>query len=100
MLYTEHPNARKPPFVLRGGHIVAMTFWHGEIRNEWANSWVAFWTDGKTDFVTSAMEDQGTFQSLEYLDRIDRVDKNRMMALRAGSNFTTQPPNMTAAENM
>ena len=46
------------------------------------------------------MEDTGTFQSLEYLDRIDRVDKNRVMVLRAGSNYTMQPPNMTAAENM
>ena len=100
MLYTEHPNARLPPFVLKGGHIAAMTFWHGEILNEWANRWVAYWTDDKTDFVTSAMEDTGTFQSLEYLDRIDRVDKNRVMVLRAGSNYTMQPPGMTAAENM
>ena len=100
MLYTEHTNARKPPFVLKGGHIAAMTFWHGEILNEWANRWVAYWTNGKTDFVTSAMEDTGTFQSLEYLDRIDRVDKDRVMVLRAGSNYTMQPPNMTAAENL
>ncbi len=99
-LYTEHPNARKPPFVLKGGHIAAMTFWHGEILNEWANRWVAYWTDDKADFITSAMEDTGTFQSLEYLDRIDRVDKNRVMVLRAGSNYTMQPPGMTAAENM
>ena len=100
MLYTEHTNAKKPPFVLKGGHIAAMTFWHGEILNEWANRWVAYWTNGKTDFVTSAMEDTGTFQSLEYLDRIDRVDKDRVMVLRAGSNYTMQPPNMTAAENL
>ena len=46
------------------------------------------------------MEDTGTFQSLEYLDRIDRVDKDRVMVLRAGSNYTMQPPNMTAAENL
>ncbi len=26
--YTQHPNARKPPFVLKGGHIAALTFWH------------------------------------------------------------------------
>lgn len=100
MLYAEHPNARKPPFVLKGGHIAAMTFWHGEILNAWANKWVAYWTDNKTDFVTSAMEDTGTFQSLEYLDRIGRVDKNRVMILRAGSNYTMQPPGMTAAENL
>ena len=99
-LYTGHPNALKPPFVLKGGHIAAMTFWHGEILNDWANRWVAYWTDNKTDFVTSAMEDTGTFQSLEYLDRINRVDKDRVMVLRAGSNYTMQPPGISAAENL
>jgi purine nucleoside permease len=32
-LYTEHPNAQRPPFVLKGDHLAAMTFWHGEILN-------------------------------------------------------------------
>ena len=31
--YVDHPNARKPPFVTRGGHIAAMTFWHGALKN-------------------------------------------------------------------
>ena len=28
MLYTEHTNARKPPFVLKGGHIAAVSYTH------------------------------------------------------------------------
>ena len=99
-LYTEHPNARKPPFVLKGANIAAMTFWHGAVLNEWANRWVAYWSDNKADYVTSAMEDTGTFQALDYLDRLGKVDKNRVMVLRAGSNYTMQPPKMTAAENL
>ena len=99
-LYTEHENARKPPFVTTGGHIAAMTFWHGAILNEWANNWVHYWSDGETDFVTSAMEDTGSYQSITYLDKIGRVDEDRFMVLRAGSNYTMQPPGLTAAENL
>ena len=100
MLYTNHPNARKPPFVLTGGHIAAMTFWHGKLMNDWANRWVNYWTDGATDFVTSGMEDTGTFQSLYYLNEIERVDLDRLLVLRGGSNFTMQPPGISAAENL
>lgn len=99
-LYTEHEMAQQPPFVLKGGHLAAMTFWHGTLMNEWANDWVNYWTDGAADFVTSAMEDTGTFQSIIYLDAAGRVDKDRFMVLRAGSNYTTQPPGKTAAENL
>jgi len=98
--YTEHPNALKPPFVLKGGHIAALTFWHGARMNEWANRWVHYWSDGETDFVTSAMEETGTYLSIEYLHNAGLVDKNRFMVLRAGSNFTMQPPGVGAAENL
>ncbi len=98
--YTEHPNARKPPFVLKGGHIAALTFWHGALMNEWANRWVSYWSDGNTDMVTSAMEETGTFLSIKYLHESGLVDKNRFMVLRAGSNFTMQPPGVSAAENL
>ena len=99
-LYTEHPNAQRPPFVLKGGHIAALTFWHGAIMNQWANDWVRYWSNGNTDFVTSAMEETGTFQAIEYLDKIDRVDRDRFMVLRGGSNYTMPPPGVTAAENL
>ncbi|MEO0549040.1 MAG: purine nucleoside permease [Pseudomonadota bacterium] len=99
-LYTQHPNAQRPPFVLKGGHIAAMTFWHGALMNDWANAWVSYWSDGATDFVTSAMEDTGSYSSIAYLHEIGRVDKNRFMVLRTGSNYTMQPPGKTAAENL
>ena len=99
-LYTDHPNAQKPPFVLTGGHIAAMTFWHGKLMNDWANDYVAYWSDGETDFVTSAMEETGTYQALYYLDKIDRVDIDRFLVLRGGSNYTMQPPGVSAAENL
>ncbi|MDP8983588.1 MAG: purine nucleoside permease [Pseudomonadota bacterium] len=98
--FSGYPNALKPPFVLKGDNLAAMTFWHGKILNEWAERWVEYWTDGKGRFVTSAMEDTGTFQSLRYLHAAGKVDKERVMVLRTASNYTMQPPGMTAAEHL
>ncbi|MEM7763152.1 MAG: purine nucleoside permease [Pseudomonadota bacterium] len=98
--YTEHPNAQRPPFVLRGDHIAASTFWHGEILNNWANAWVDYWTDGQGEFVSSAMEETGTMQSMTYLDRMGRVDKQRVLVLRTASNYTMPPPGVSAADNL
>ncbi len=99
-LYTEHPKAQGKPIVLKGDHIAALTFWHGKLLNDWANRLVSYWTDGKGNMVTSAMEDTGSYLSLSWLDKIGRVDKQRVMVLRTGSNYTMQPPTRTAAENL
>jgi purine nucleoside permease len=98
--YAGYPNAQKPPFVLKGDTLSASTFWHGRILNEWANRWVEYWTDGKGQFVTSAMEDTGTFQSITYLHPTGKVNKDRVMVLRTASNYTMPPPGMSAAEHL
>lgn len=98
--YQGYPNAQKPPFVLVGDNLAAMTFWHGKLMNAWANEWVRGWTAGKGHFVTSAMEDTGTMQAIEFLTRTGRIDRNRVMVLRAGSNYTLPPPGITAADNL
>jgi purine nucleoside permease len=98
MRYTGFPNAQRPPFVLKGEQLSAMTFWHGKLMNQWANDWVNYWTQGKGDFVTSAMEETGTYMAVDYLDRIGRVDKDRFMVLRAGSNYSMPPPGHSAAD--
>ena len=99
--YVGYPNAQKPPFVLKGDNLAAMTFWHGKLLNEWADRWVKYWTDGQGNFVTSAMEDTGTYQALTYLHPTGKVNKDRVMVLRTASNFTMQPPGgMTAAEHL
>ncbi|NML92176.1 purine nucleoside permease [Novosphingobium olei] len=95
--YVGYPNAQKPPFVLKGDNLAAMTFWHGAKLTDWANDWTRFWTRGQGEFVTSAMEETGTFQSIEYLTRVGRADRNRVMVLRAGSNFTMPPPGVAPA---
>ncbi|MFV0478324.1 MAG: purine nucleoside permease [Parahaliea sp.] len=97
-LYPEYPIAQRKPFVLKGDQLAAMTFWHGEQLNTWANEWVRYWTDGKGEFVSSAMEDTGTFQSLTYLHNAGKVDKNRVLVLRTASNFTLPPKGKSAAD--
>ncbi len=97
--YTDFPNAQKPPFVLMGDQLSAMTFWHGKLLNEWANAWVKYWSDGKGEFVTSAMEDTGSYQSVSYLTKSGKADKNRFMVLRTASNYTMPPTGVTAVDN-
>lgn len=98
--YTNSTNARALPNVSMGAHLSASTFWHGEKLNTWANDWVAYWTQGKGNFVTSGMEDSATLQSLSYLDNAGVVNKDRLLILRTASNFTMQPPSLSAAENL
>ena len=98
--YRGYPNALRAPFVLKGDNIAAMTFWHGKLLNAWANRWVSYWTQGKGNFVTSAMEDTGTLVALNYLSRTGKVNKERALVLRTASNYTMPPPGVTAAQNL
>lgn len=98
--YKGFPNALKPPFVLKGDNLASMTFWHGKILNEWANHWVSYWTQGRGNFVTTAMEDSGTLVALNYLKATGKVDKERVLVLRTASNYSMPPPGVTAAQNM
>lgn len=98
--FTGFPNAQRPPFVLRGDTLSSETFWHGKLLNQWANDWVKYHTDGRGNYVTTAMEDTGTLQSLTWLARAGRVDVRRVLVLRTASNFDSPPPGMTAAESL
>jgi purine nucleoside permease len=92
--------AQRPPFVAMGDEISSSTYWHGKLFDEWAAQWVPYFTGGKGEFVTTAMEDTGTLQSLESLAHAGRVDAQRVMVLRTVSNFDRQPRGMTAAESL
>ncbi len=98
--YKNYPNAQSMPKVMIGDHLAASTFWHGKLLNDWANDWVSLWTKGEGNFMTSGMEDTGSYQAMIYLDRAGKADKNRFMVLRTASNFTMQPEGLTAAENL
>lgn len=98
--YVGFPNALKPPFVARGDTLSASTFWHGSKMDEWANAWTRYFTEGKGNYMTSAMEDSGTLQSLTFLSHAGRVDLQRVLVLRTVSNFDREPPGSTTAESL
>src|SRR5471030_2694625 len=98
--YTGFPNAQRPPFVLKGDTLSSETFWHGKLMNQWANAWVKYHTGGQGNYVTTAMEDIGTLQSLTWLTRAGRADVRRALVLRTASNFDMQWPGGTAAESL
>jgi len=92
--------ASRPPFVAMGDEISSSTFWHGKLLDEWAAKWVLYFTGGKGVFATTAMEDTGTLQSIQFLAAAGRVDANRVLVLRAVSNFDQQPRGLSAAESL
>jgi len=94
--FSDQPNAMKPPFVTIGDTLSASTYWHGHYLNEWANDWVRLYSGQAGNFMTSNMEDSGTLTALHRLDRIGRVDADRVLVLRTASNFTVPPPGKSA----
>jgi purine nucleoside permease len=92
--------AQQPPSVILGDEISSSTYWHGKLFDAWAAEWMRYFTDGKGQFATTAMEDTGTLQSLRGLANAGRVDWNRILVLRAVSNFDQQPRGMGAAESL
>ncbi len=98
--YTDHPASAMEPVVMKGDQLAASTYWHGALLNDWANDWVSYWTEGQGNFVTSAMEEMGTYHALDRLHQIGKADKNRLLVLRTASNFTMQWPEASAYESL
>jgi len=92
--------AQNPPQVLLGDEVSSSTYWHGKLMDQWAAQWMSYFTDGKGKFATTAMEDTGTLQSLEYLAKAGRVDWQRILVLRTVSNYDRQPKGMDAATSL
>jgi len=94
------PNAQKPPFVAKGDTISGSTFWHGARMDEWANAWVRYYTQGKGNYMISAMEDTGTMQALTFLNAAGKADLHRVLVLRTVSNYDREAPGSTPAESL
>ena len=93
-------SSQKPPAVVMGDEVSGSTYWHGKLSDAWAAEWMRYFTDGKGEFATTAMEDTGTLQSLRGLANAGRVDWNRILVLRTVSNFDQQPRGMSASESL
>lgn len=98
--YAGFPAAQTPPRVLRGDEVSGSTFWHGELLNRHADEWLRYWTGGRGRFVVTAMEETGTLQALSFLGRAGRANFPRVLVLRTASNYSMQPPGVSAAESL
>jgi len=96
--YPSYPNGQKPPFVLKGDETAASAWWMGEHMNTLAQQWVSYWSGGKGVSTTTAMEDCGVLQSLSFLAQTHRVNIERVLVLRTGSNFTVPAEHETTAQ--
>jgi purine nucleoside permease len=92
--------SQRPPSVGMGDEISSSTYWHGKLMDAWAAEWMRYFTGGKGEFATTAMEDTGTLQSLQFLANAGRVDLKRVLVLRAVSNFDRQPRGLTAPQSL
>jgi purine nucleoside permease len=98
--YVGLPNAQRPPFVLLGDSFCSCRFWYGRAMNQWAEDWTKLWTDGKGEYVMSAMEDQGFAAALKRLSGMGRVDYQRLLVLRTGSDYCTPPPGQLTKDSI
>ena len=87
-----------PPFVLEGEGLISARNWYGEKLNDWARRWVSYWTGGKGVFAMSDEEDTGVMQGLAFCAHAGRASLDRVLILRAGSDYTVGPPGMSAAD--
>jgi purine nucleoside permease len=92
--------AHNPPQVLLGDEVSSSTYWHGKLMDAWATRWMSYFTNGEGRFATTAMEDTGTLQSLQYLAKAGKVDWQRILILRTVSNYDQQPKGMDAATSL
>ncbi|PPQ36383.1 purine-nucleoside phosphorylase [Rhodopila globiformis] len=98
LLYKSFPATQYPPQVLKGDVLASGTFWIGELMNTWAENWVRYWSNGKAAFTMTAEEDAGYAQALTFLSQIHAIDFNRVLVLRAASNYSVPYPGQTATE--
>jgi purine nucleoside permease len=98
--YTGYPNAQRPPFVLLGDSFASDYYWHGKIMNQFAEDWVRLWTHGKGRFAMTEMEDSGFLTALDRLAEMHRVDRDRVLVLRTGSNYSMPRPGHEPVESL
>ncbi len=93
-------SAQGSPMVMMGDEVSGSGYWHGKLEDAWATEWMRYFTGGEGEFATTAMEDTGTLQSLQFLAAAGKVDWSRILVLRTVSNYDRQPRGMSAAESL
>lgn len=99
-LYTNHPAARRPPFVMLGDTLGTARYWHGPALTRWAERWCGLYTAGRARFVMTECEDQSISYALYLLGKAHRVDPRRYLVLRTASNYSEPPPSRDLMQNL
>lgn len=94
------PPARAPARVTVGATLASETFWLGERLDAWARRWVGYMTDGRGTYRTTETNDAGAMVALIALGQAGRADPDRVLLLRAASNFDMPPAGVPAAEQL
>ena len=94
------PAAGQPPHVLVGDSFGCSRYWHGTAMQHWAEDWTKLYAGPDALCAMSNMEDQGLAGALWRLDKMKKVDFQRVLFLRTGSNFTLPAPKQAAADSM
>jgi purine nucleoside permease len=95
--YAGFPEAQQPPCVAVGGSLSTERFWMGARMDDWANQWMDYMSDSRSSFVTAGQNDIGSLVAIASLGQAGMADPNRVLLLRAASDFTRQPPNADLA---
>ncbi|MDL2172538.1 MULTISPECIES: purine nucleoside permease [Asaia] len=94
------PEAQKRPQLMMGETLGALRYWHGSARTRWAEDWVRLWTHGRGLFVMTNEESQSNQITMRLLASLGDIDPMRVMVLRAGSNFSMPPPDVSITQSM
>lgn len=86
------------PRVLRGDVVASPNFPSGNLLSDYMAWWMRQWSGGAGTYVMSSNEDIGSLTSLRRLADAGLVDWNRIMLVRAGSDFDRPAPGQTALE--
>lgn len=97
--YQEKP-ATRAPFVSRGGFLSSDTFLHGHLTGKWSQEWVRQWAGNAIPYVLGNQEDSGTLTALKALSDMGHVQWNRVLLLRAGSNYDRPAPGVSALDSL
>ena len=87
-----------PPFVLEGEGLMSARFWYGDHLTAWAEQWVPYYTGGQGVFAMSAEEATGILQARTFLSNDHRARLDRVLVLRAGSDYAVAPPGVSGAD--
>ncbi|MHC0612328.1 purine nucleoside permease [Komagataeibacter oboediens] len=98
--WADYPGARHKPAVILGDSFASDQYWHGVHLNQYARDWVHMFTASHGVFAMSNMEDSAIATAMFRLDRMHRVDYQRLMVLRTASNYTLPPQWQTALQSV